>query len=87
LIFQLLQAVKGEDYAYMAVKVMDEKDDPWHMIKYLRITKIQNGQLIRITSISKVWASKCNLNTKWYCISRMGCNNFLQKRKIDDESL
>lgn len=87
--FPAYYEVKGEDYAYMAVKGDGWiKDDPWHMIKWLEGHKDANGQLVRIIKYLKAWASKCNFKMpSGIAFAVWAANNFSEKLDRDDESL
>lgn len=87
--FPAYYEVKGEEYAYMAVKGSGWiKDDPWHMIKWLEKHKDSDGQLVRITKHLKAWASKCNFKMpSGIAFAVWACNNFSAKADRDDESL
>ncbi|MBG6188183.1 CBASS cGAMP synthase [Flavobacterium sp. CAN_S2] len=87
--FPAYYEVKGEDYAYMAVKGDGWiKDDPWHMIKWLVSHKDSNGQLVRVIKYLKVWASKCNFKMpSGIAFAVWAANNFSEKLDRDDESL
>lgn len=87
--FPAYYEVKGEDYAYMAVKGDGWiKDDPWHMIKWLEKHKDSDGQLVRITKYLKAWASKCNFKMpSGIALAVWAANNFSAKTDRDDESL
>jgi Second Messenger Oligonucleotide or Dinucleotide Synthetase domain len=87
--FPAYYEVKGEDYAYMAVKGNGWiKDDPWHMVKWLAGHKDENGQLLRIVKAIKVWASKCNFKMpSGIAMAVWACNNFSESLDRDDESL
>lgn len=62
--FPVYYEVKGEDYAYMAVKNNGWiKDDPWHMITWFEGYKDSNGQLVRMVKYLKAWASKVSYNS------------------------
>lgn len=87
--FPAYYEVKGEDYAYMAVKGDGWiKDDPWHMIKWLEKHKDSNGQLLRIIKYLKVWASKCNFKMpSGIAFAVWTSDNYSSKLDRDDESL
>lgn len=87
--FPAYYEVKGEDYAYIAVKGDGWiKDDPWHMVNWLAKHKDSNGQLVRIIKYLKVWSSKCNFKMpSGIAFAVWVCNNFSEKLDRDDESL
>lgn len=87
--FPVYYEVKGEDYAYMAVKGEGWiKDDPWHMIKWLEKHKDKEGQLIRVIKYLKVWASNQNFKMpSGIAFAVWAANNFVAKTDRDDKAL
>ena len=87
--FPVYYEVKGEDYAYIAVKGKGWiKDDPWHMIKWLESRKDSNGQLVKVIKCLKVWASKCNFKMpSGIAFAVWAANSFSGCLDRDDESL
>lgn len=87
--FPAYYEIKGEDYAFMAVKGDGWiKDDPWHMIKWLEKRKDSNGQLIRVIKHLKVWASKCSFKMpSGIAMAVWAAKNYSERLDRDDESL
>ncbi|RYE27465.1 MAG: hypothetical protein EOP45_01130 [Sphingobacteriaceae bacterium] len=87
--FPVYYSVKGEDYAYMAVKGNGWiKDDPWHMITWLEGYKDVDGQLVRMIKDLKAWASKCSCKMpSGIALAVWAAKNFLAVKDRDDECL
>ena len=87
--FPVYYEVKGEDYAYMAVKGNGWiKDDPWHMISWFEERKDAYGQLIRMVKYLKGWTSKCNFKMpSGIAMAVWSGNHFSAVQDRDDECL
>ncbi|MBK0379332.1 CBASS cGAMP synthase [Mucilaginibacter segetis] len=87
--FPVYYSVKGEDYAYMAVKGNGWiKDDPWHMITWFEGYKDEDGQLIRMVKDLKAWASKCSCKMpSGIALAVWAAKNFSAVKDRDDECL
>jgi hypothetical protein len=89
--FPAYYEVKGEDYAYMAVKGLEWiKDDPWHMIAWLKKYRDETGQFIRMIKYLKGWASKRKSNGKMpsgIAFAVWAARNFRIETGRDDQCL
>lgn len=87
--FPVYYDVKGEDYAYMAVKGNGWiKDDPWHMISWFENRKDAFGQMTRMVKYLKGWSSKCNFKMpSGIAMAVWSGNHFSAVKDRDDECL